>query len=61
MGIEIISALLASLLGALFPILKKLTENYLRKLNKEDKEKPFNKGLLKILILILTINHINKD
>lgn len=47
MGIEIISALLASFLGALFPLLKKIIENYLKKLNDSEKHNPFNKFLSK--------------
>ncbi|KQS89189.1 hypothetical protein [Chryseobacterium sp. Leaf394] len=47
MGIEIISALLASFLGALFPILKKIIEKYLKTLNENEKKYSLNKFLSK--------------
>ncbi len=61
MGIEIIAGLIASLLGAFYPLMKKIVEKYLLPLSEEEKKSHINKFLLRIFDIELSENNSYKE
>ncbi len=61
MGLEIIAALVATLVGGLLPLTKKIVENYLKHSGKSAKHSKFNEALSRIFDVKIDENRTYKE